>query len=468
MKNIYIVLICLISLTACNREEWLDIKPKGIIIPQKVSDYRLLLDQSTITATSKSPGFVVSPANTDLMADEYQYDNPNVSSLLSDSEENMYLWNDNFFNPDQEDLDWQKLYGQIYVTNLVSEEIMNAEGSTDDKLTLLAEAKIHNAYAYFSLVNLYATHYNPATASSVLAVPFRKTTDLEDVKLPRATVKEIYDHVIENITSSIQYLPDSQANTTLKHRPAKVTAYAFLARVYLYMGDYEMALKYADMTLVLNNKLLNYNTVSNNPSFSILINMPQPQNNPEVIWLKKSALPYRTLILTQELYNLYESKDQRKRQFGPLSSLFGIAGNDQVFATSYFTTFRFCGFSVPETLLVRAECNARLNHLDAALADINYLRQNRIPASDYVALTSTSQSEVINIVLKQRRLELVGQSLRFFDIKRINQFHNANINLTHKYNGQTAELKANSKNWAVPIATKYILANPEIGENDRE
>ncbi|WP_163410429.1 RagB/SusD family nutrient uptake outer membrane protein [Flavobacterium ajazii] len=465
MKKIYIVFICLISLTACNREEWLDIKPKGIIIPQKVSDYRLLLDQSTITATSKSPGFVVSPANTDLMADEYQYNNPNATSVLNDNEQNMFLWNDNFFNADQEDVDWQKLYGQIYVTNLVSEEIMNAQGSTEEKLALLAEAKIHNAYAYFALVNLYATHYNPATASSVLAVPFRNTTDLEGVKLPRATVKQIYDHVIENITSSVQYLPDSQANTTLKHRPAKVTAYAFLARVYLYMGDYEMALKYADMTLALNNKLLNYNTLANT-SFSI-INMPQPQNNPEVIWLKKSAMPYRTLIVTPELYNLYESKDQRKRQFGLLSTLFGIAGSDYAFATSYFTTFRFCGFSVPETLLVRAECNARLNHLDAALADINYLRQNRIPASDYIALTSTSQSEVINMVLTQRRLELVGQSLRFFDIKRLNQFHNADINLTHKYNGQTAELKANSKKWAVPVATKYILANPEIGENDR-
>lgn len=466
MKNIYIVFICLISLTACNREEWLDIKPKGIIIPQKVSDYRLLLDQTILTANSKSPGFVVSYANSDLMADEYQYENPSTSSILSDSEEKMYLWNDNFFNADQEDLDWQKLYGQIYVTNLVSEEIMNAEGNMEDKLELLAETKVHNAYAYFALVNLYATHYNPATASSILAVPFRTTTELENVKLPRATVKQIYDHVIENITSSIQYLPDVPVNPALKHRPAKVVAYAFLARVYLYMGDYEMSLKYADMALAINNKLLNYNTVAN-ASLGI-INMPQPQNNPEVIWLKKSALPYRTLVLTPELYNLYEPKDQRKRQFGTLSALFGIAGNDYAYATSFFTTFRFCGFSVPETLLIRAECNSRLNHLDAALVDINYLRQNRIPASDYKALASTTQSEVLNMALTQRRLELVGQSLRLFDIKRINQFDNANINLIHKYNGQTYELKANSKNWAVPIATKYILANPEIGENDRE
>lgn len=465
MKNIYISFICLISLTACNREEWLDIKPKGIIIPQKVSDYRLLLDQSAITATSKSPALVTTYSNVDLMGDEYQYDNPNISATVPENEQNMFLWKDNFYNTDQEDPDWQNLYGQIYVTNVVSEEIMEAQGDMNDKLQLQAEAKIHNAYAYFALANLYATHYNPATASSVLAAPFRTTTDLENVKLPRASVKQIYDYVIENVTSSIQYLPDLQLNTTFRHRPAKITAYAFLSRVYLYLGDYETALKYADLTLALNNKLLNYNTVANNSSG--IINMPLPQNNPEIIWLKKSSKPFRTLPLTQELYNLYETRDQRKRQFGS-SALFGIAGSDYLFATSFFTSYRFCGFSVPEALLTRAECNARLNRLEAALTDINYLRQNRIPAADYRALASTVQSEVLNMVLTQRRLELAGQSLRFFDIKRLNQFHNANISLTHKLSNQTVTLTANSKNWAVPVAPKYILANPEIGENDRE
>ena len=119
-------------------------------------------------------------------------------------------------------------------------------------------------------------------------------------------------------------------------------------------------------------------------------------------------------------------------------------------------------------LLNRAESNARLNLTSIALDDINKLRKNRIAPASYVALASTDKATVLKWVLAERRLEMAGQGVRFFDLKRFNAFDNANISLTHTADNETATLKAGGKNWALPIAAKYLLETPEIGNNQRD
>lgn len=461
MKYLY-TLIILFLLAGCDREEWLDIKPKGVVIPSKTSDYRLLMNQ--IDKMGVSPGFANSYSNTDLMDDDFQI-NSNIVNFLGNLEKRMYVWSDNFFDPGQEDNDWATLYGQIYVTNVVAEEIMEADGPLEEKRLIDAEAKVQNAFAYFSLVNLYAVHYNPNTASSVLAIPFRKTTAIENVRLPRASVQEIYDHILNNLNSALAFLPDLPDANSYKIRPTKVSVYAFLSRVYLYMGRYSEALQAADNALKLKSSLLNYNQLS---STSGIINLPIPLDNPEVIWYKKSTSTYRTLVIDPALYNLHADSDQRKRKYGRLDELFGVPGDDYVLAPQFFTNIRFSGFSVPELLLARAECNARLGNLSSALDDINSLREKRIAAESYSPVTSTDKNQVLEWVLLQRRLELVGQGLRLFDLKRFNQFDGAAISLTHSVDSQSKTLLPGSKNWAVPVAQKYILQNPEIGANIRD
>ncbi len=85
----------------------------------------------------------------------------------------------NIFTEDFEsDPDWESLYNQIYVTNLVILQVMDAKnGTQQEKEQLLAEARVHRAYAYLTLVNLYAKHYTASTAATDAGVPLRQGLD---------------------------------------------------------------------------------------------------------------------------------------------------------------------------------------------------------------------------------------------------------------------------------------------------
>lgn len=465
MKNIKylytIILILTLTLTSCNREEWLDIKPTGMVIPTKVSDYRLLLDQ--VGQIGISPGFITSQSNTDWMTDDF-YISETIGPYLTIDEKRMYLWSDNIFDPNQEDRDWAIPYGQIYVANIVNEEIMSATGNMEEKFQLQAEAKVHSAYAYFQLVNLYGVHYNPATAATDMAIPLRLNSDIEGVTFPRASVEEIYELILNNLKESLDVLPDLPI-ANYKNRPSKAAVYAFLSRVHLYMGNYELAKETATNALNLQNDLLDYNEQDD---YFFALQLPLHQYHPEVLWFKKSSQNARLLIINPEFYDLYDSSDQRKRIYGELEGIFGIPGPDRIVAPAQFTGERHTGFNVPELLLTRAECNARLGSSALALDDINRLRRYRLDPDSYTPIVMTDEDDVLERIKFERRLELAAHGLRYFDLKRYNIFDNANISMTHSVDGETATLNANSKNWALPVAAKYILETPEIGNNDRE
>ena len=475
MKNI-VKVICLTILmvsSSCNREEWLDIKPRGLVIPSTVNDYRLLLDQvdkggQFPQGTKRiSPGFGECYSNTDYMSDDFVITDGTFNNF-GQTDINKYTWSDNVYQANEEDGDWQQLYGQIYPANIVIEEVMEASnGSVAEKLELLAEAKMHRAFCYFALVNMYGLHYNPTTSSTDLAVPLRLDSRLEDVDLSRVSVQEIYDLMINDVTSAAVDLPSmNEATGPLKHRPTKLSAYAFLARLHLYMGNYEAALDAASNALAIYDHVNDYN--ENDIYFGLVLLFDEPEDDRQLIWQKASRETFSLLVASDELFNLYEDNDLRKLAYTEIAVLFGIPEPGSAMAPQYFNSYRGLGFTVPEILLIRAESNARLGNTAAAVNDLNTLRVKRYATGTYTNIASTDPVEVLNWVKDERRRELAGNGLRFFDLKRYNVFDNANISLTRNLNGQTYTLSAGGKNWAVPIAQKYLLENPEIGENVRD
>lgn len=468
MKLKYSLLILvLVLITSCDKEEWLDIKPKGQVILTTAKDYRLLLDQvdrNGFGFPKISPGFASTYGNIDYMSDDFTITDK-TSNQFDAQTIRAYTWDNNLYLANQEDSDWATLYGQIYATNIVIEEVMSAtNGSEEEKLQLLAEAKIHRAFSYFALVNMFGLHYNSNAASNP-GVPMRLDSNLEGADLSRKSVQEVYNLIVEDLESSISNLPDVPESNNHKHRPSKASAYAFLARVYLFMADYNKALEAANNSYAIYNTLNNYN---NREFYFDVLLLDTQENEKQLLWRKVSPNTYSLLIASEELYSMYSDDDLRKTMFSPISFLFGIPEEGNALGTSFFTQYRSSGFTVPEVLLMRAECNARLNNLEQALADINLLRSNRLKTDAYTPLASSDKTEVLNIVKNERRMELVGNGLRFFDLKRYNEFDNANITLTKKLNGQNYTLKANGNNWAIPIAQKYINATPAIGNNIRD
>ncbi len=260
LKPILISIILLFVLIACNESKFLDVYPKGVVIAKTASDFRKLLDdsenQSLQYSLSQSVGML------DVLSDDVSIDSTVWNSWTTTQMhfQELYTFKDYVWVQDglKNDFNWNKNY---YISSVIASILLEIEKVTDNeelKNQLIAEAKVHRAYAYFMLVNCYATAYDPETASTDLGVPI-VTQPAALPSLERKTVQEVYDFILSDLTEeSIANLPDDVDQ--YKHRPTKVSAYAILARVYLYMGDYENALFYANKSLAIRNFLYDFNT----------------------------------------------------------------------------------------------------------------------------------------------------------------------------------------------------------------
>ncbi len=157
---------------------------------------------------------------------------------------------------------WNRAYNAIAHANTVLEAIDNliAEGTyTESELShYRGEALMARAYAHFMLVNLFAEHYDPATAETTLAIPF--VTEVEkvpNVTYTRQTVKEVYDLIERDIQEAFPcdgsevLISDADMTNTSWHMNTKAAA-TFASRFYLWRGlddDWEKVIYYADIAL---------------------------------------------------------------------------------------------------------------------------------------------------------------------------------------------------------------------------
>lgn len=451
-KLTYIIL--LLSLSSCR--EYVEIDLVGKRELKYTQDYQNMLNSSTNVLQSYYYPIIASD-------DIYSTDEAYLNRLgLNDA--NAYTWNEYIVGDNEEDQDWAGMYKQIYLFNLINEEIMNSlEGTENQKRNVLAQAKVHRALNYFYLVNMYAKQYDAATAASDLGVPLLTRPDLY-APLDRKPVQQVYDQIIEDLTTAIPDLPIKAEWNVLASQGA---AEGILARVYLQMGDYEKALQYANSVLEKQNGLVDLQAyVSSSNTY------PSTLDDPEELFLKGSRIAFPTLALNPDLLDLFAEGDLRDSLFTAEGDAFGTWNafegkgywKHRIITTNATVTN---GPTVPEMLLIKAEVLARNpNTFKEALPVLNELRQHRFLAEAYKPLDMDSQRDILYEVINERRRELMAKGLRWFDQKRL-----ANEGFigtkTRTFKGETYTLEPNSNRYVFPIASKYIVLNPEIKQNPR-
>jgi tetratricopeptide (TPR) repeat protein len=134
--------------------------------------------------------------------------------------------------------------------------------------------------------------------------------------------------MLADLDEAASHIPDITAN---RAHPNKAALYSFYAKIYLTMGDYTKALKYANDALALNSALLNLNNYDKaegttwgrvykkgNPS-ERLPDINHPEAN-YVKWLSGSL--QGSVMLSSEMRDLYKkdlngATDLRKEYFSP-------------------------------------------------------------------------------------------------------------------------------------------------------
>ncbi|MBL1409794.1 RagB/SusD family nutrient uptake outer membrane protein [Sphingobacterium faecale] len=485
MKNIFLPLIVFSFFLLSCESKFLDVLPKELVIAQTTADFRKLLDNADTRYTynlSQVSGYV------DVVSDDSQLD-----SVWFDWERDrlhakqLYAFEPEVWLPDgaADDNVWKQNYYVNSVVSTILDGIVIAKDDPKQQKQLIAEAKVHRSYAYLTLVNIYAKHYNKTTANTDLGVPlFTNPVDLP--KLNRASVAKVYQFIISELMAALPDLPDN-VQMQNSHRPTKVSVYAILARAYLYMGEYEKAIEYADLSLAIKNFLYDYNTIFTGlPAVGSLKGLSRT-NDEEMLLHKttvKSARISDYAMLDSNSFNdLYsgfyrisdtevENTDLRRVLWFEGLNSSGKFNRDRVTYTFAKNRYKldnaivdYIPVSTPEVYLTRAECRARLNNLKEALDDVNAIRQKRYKSGKYTAVSpadfGNDRERVLQEVLLERRRELYGRDLRLFDVKRLG------LPVSHILGEEIVSASSNDQKLIWPIYYNYIVLNPEIDQNQR-
>ena len=353
-------------------------------------------------------------------------------------------------------------------------------GSDAEKQQIRAEALVHRAFAYLNLVNVYGEPYRAATAETDQGIPLLTTPRVEG-SLARASVAEVYRQIIQDLNDALEYLPDLPE---YNFYPSKCAVYALLARTYLAMGDYANADSNAALALELQSGLNNLNDYAASSGNTF----PDNLSDPEVILAKMPVTSFRPagiysntyLVLDEGLLSLFDPDDDLRYQmfttsFADLAKptadqpYDGRVYNKETYYSSNASypnyEGRNMGPSVPEMMLIRAECLARDNDADGAMAMVNTLRQNRLVTGTATMLTASSANEALGFVLEERRRELMCCGLRWMDQRRLADDANyPTQTVTRDFLGTTYTLAPGDARYTFPIGELYLVENPEIGQ----
>ena len=465
MKKVTTILaICVVvMLTGCN--DYLDIKPKGEKIPKTVTDYETLLNYESVQKVSDT-------YPTYLTDDVYLPDvaqgtaTPGLNSV-DQSILNLYLFKKDVFGEAQDDGFWFASYNRIYYYNTVIDNIMNAEGpSEQQKHSIRAEALISRALEYLYLVNGYAKHYDVRTAETDPGVPLILDEDISKKDLVRASVKDVYAQIQSDLQAALPNLPAQPKGNAF--RASKAAGYGILAKMYLYMGNYAEALKAANAVLEMNNSLLDlkkYAVVKAQSSIG-RTNVPQDIDNPENIYIKFAPYVYglsSKVFGSDELISLFSEDDMRLQVY--FTKNFRNIPTDKYVWAPYLRAN--LAVSSPEIYLIAAECEAREGSVERAMTLINKLRDNRI--KNNTDIVATDRNDALQKVLEERRRELAMSGMvRCIDLKRLNQESQFAKTVTHVTGEGTFSLEPNSPLYVLPIPAKVMRFNKNsMKQNER-
>ena len=348
------------------------------------------------------------------------------------------------------------LYNIISRCNFIFDYIGEVEANTtdDDQLEKLdsykGELYFARALAYSELLKMFCKAYeDDATAENELGVVLR-TSYHKPERLIRASLKDSYQFVLDDLEKAAGYLELEKNNTTILYNTSYFTigtVNALYARVYLYMNKYDEAITYASK--VIDSKKYILSDINKN-SYSVDVNdydyMWHYDNSTEIIWKVNFELTsyggaLGTIFLGYDytsyrpdyvpaswVLKLYPTADKRYESFFASTTtgyshgltwplLAKYAGNQNFIANRILFVSMPKPFRLSEMYLIRAEAYSRCNrHLyGEASKDITILRSARYSSYASANITAENWQEVIE---GERVKELYMEGFRLMDLKR--------------------------------------------------
>lgn len=372
---------------------------------------------------------------------EYPSDNVALSGTTSDALYNIYNYTD-FPGNYHTDNFWRQAYKVIFSANQIIERII--EGESDELDQLKGENLYLRAMVHFDLVKFFGRPYSQGQGNNP-GIPIKDRTDGEEFP-SRNTVKEVYDFVIADLKKAASLMNVDKSSIFA----SKEVAEALLSRIYLYMGDHDNAILYANKVIESGRYEL-METEAYKKYFTVV-----PEHNPETIFAVrhtkadnrlKSAIGsmyyndpvtqstgwgevYASMALIK-LMNKYPEDARHsfiELQLEENGDTLKRGNVPKFFVNKYNWQEGVANLSSPvylrlaEMYLNRAEANAKEGNLEDALEDVNIIRTRAGLSGDdlYTMSDLKGHTSVLDVVLEERRLELAFEGHRPGDLFRNN------------------------------------------------
>lgn len=345
---------------------------------------------------------------------------------------------------------WGQAYHLIYGANDILQGVEGSHSLTEnEKKRFKGQALFIRAYMHSLLVSVFGD------------VPYITTTDYQqNNKVSRTASANVYAHIIADLTQAIEILEGLEPLSSEKVLADQFAAKALLARMYLYIENWELAEAVSSeliQTFSLEDELDQvFLKDSEETIWQLKADEESPLNTREAEQLIIQGVPGQRFALTDNLLEAFEAGDLRKEHW--VASITDAdntvtlyypykyrAGLNQTESLEYSILFRLA-----EQYLIRAEARAHLGNLEGAKADINIIRNRAgLPDTD-----ATTLNGLLDAISSERRVELfTEQGLRWFDLKR-----------TGRADEVIGDLKPNWKSTDVllPIPVTELEANPNL------
>ncbi|HRH99578.1 MAG TPA: RagB/SusD family nutrient uptake outer membrane protein [Saprospiraceae bacterium] len=372
---------------------------------------------------------------------------------------------------------WTSAYAAINSANILIEKLSSSSVVSDSlKKLYIGEAKFVRALCYLNLVQTYAKPFN--LDSSALGVPLRlkAISSKGNNDLARSSVGDVYLQIIEDLNDAEKSLPvgytTAYLNTSRAHQS---TAIALKTRVYLNMNRFQDVVteaakmvssaapfhyingsvshqlesnfanlftgSYTGAESILSIVFANTTTETPPSQFALSFNyITQP-----ILFLAKEGIGHDSLMkdlsdARSNMIGLSPAKHRILRKFAISTAPF----------RDYVPVIRYA-----EVLLNYAEAAAQIGQLSQAQDLLKAVRKRSKPGSDFEDAEINTKEALVKTILKERRIEFLGEGLRLQDIQR------QVLPLAKKTGsiGTAPEVLPTANNYIWPIPSDELAAN---------
>lgn len=371
---------------------------------------------------------------------------------------------------------WNQLYLAVRNANIMIGAIPNASSVSDaDKDRFMGEARFLRALAYFHLVRCWG------------AVPMRTEENVFEYSLPRSTVAEIYNLIVSDLQSAESGLPST---VSITGHPTRWAAKMLLADVYFTLNQYDKAAEKSNEVIQSGQYALV--EVSTADDFEDLFGATVNNTSEEIFYVKYHEQDHWELmlyfhgvgqqyinrdgyycIISNENYSVYvnqDDQDLRKALWYPYSGhddgtlllkKFTDKGAGAVAPRNAYPLYRYA-----DCLLMYAEasCQASNGPTAAGLDALNkvhrraYGHPSTQPSPVDFNLNDYNKDSFIELCMKERGYETVGEGKRWFDIKRTGN--------AAKYVRENRGKEIQEKHYLWPIPVSETNFNDAITDNN--